>query len=68
MVERLAVLGRFISVVLVLAMYACGWGITLSWIRRVNDEEWVKAISIIWIVIHSFLVILWLFWSWLYLI
>lgn len=68
MIEELAALGRLVSAVLGLAIYAFGWMTTYSWIKEINDEEWVRYVSIIWIITHLFLVILWLFWSWLYLI
>lgn len=64
MYMQLAALGRWISVAITLGLYFSGWTIAASYFKGVNDETWVHIFTIIWVVVHIVMLVLWIVWSW----
>lgn len=61
---QLAAFGRLVSFFIVLGLYFSGWAIAASYFKGVNDETWVHIFTIIWVIVHIVMLVLWMIWSW----
>ena len=56
---QLAAFGRWISFCIVLGLYFSGWAIAASYFKGANEETWVRIFTIIWVVVHIVMLVLW---------